>query len=78
MLADRVREFAVLDVAVELLAHIPAMLPGTIKIVGSAPSTGGVVRLVLDVTHTGAKGGQWTATVEDDGRSRWITFGPNG
>lgn len=74
-----VREFARIDVVVELLTEILLVMPRTITVAGSAdphPHMRGVVRLILDVTATGLRGGDWRATIHDDAGRRTVSFGP--
>ncbi len=66
-----------LDVAPELLGQLMAVLPGSIRIIGSEETNmNGVVRLVLDVTGTGERGGYWSAIWKIEGSVVTITFGP--
>lgn len=68
---------ATLDVAAELLPDMHALLPKTVRIIGSADLAGEQkVRLRLDVTHSGLAGGPWAGDVRDAGGVRTATFGP--
>lgn len=66
---------AYLDVAPELLGQFLALLPSTMRVIGSAEARD-VVRLAIDVTNTPHVGGPWIATVTIDGASLTAKFGP--
>lgn len=66
-----------LDIAPELLGEILPMMPTTMRIIGSEDTRqNGVVRLVVDVTATGERGGDWQGLVTINGATKTATFGP--
>jgi|GEM_PF-3428890 len=76
-------ETAFIDVAVPALGEFLALLPPSVKIVGTGPfphnySAGGVCRFILDVSATGRAGGRWTAEISVTPFSKTATFGPEG
>lgn len=68
---------AYIDVAPECLRDFLAVLPGAIKVIGTADKLT-CCRLVLDVAATGLDGGQWNILITHDGPRMTATLGPVG
>lgn len=72
-------EYARVDIAAEALPAALAMVPSTMKLVGSVVGPGGAasgtVRLVFDVTHTDLPGGEWTGVFTVKGGTLTATWG---